>query len=499
MQINIAPPAQDTAADWLQYITALWNDMDNTNRKMASKKVVDYYKNKQRPYLEQALRKIYTDPHSYITKRKWTENITKQIIDALAQCYSCKVKRSVPPIGKRASKLLNDKVFQGINKRMRNANKWLVLEKTTLLYARWNSKYQRVDYRSYHQYEFDIVVDPDSAENELLAVILSDFKPLEDANVIVYTPNNTYWFKGRDLKRHTPHNLGILPFVVLHAEDPGFEDYLEPDTHLINSNLEINVAISNLLNIHQNQAHAIPVVIMPAEIPVAGIDDSNPNTGIISDTETDRRLDINDVNKALVMHHGDGGEAPDFKYVSPQVNFAGAIDTIRYVVNSLAQTYGVDNGIFNIDVSGNPATVFHVNEKRREAIVGDLQSVFIDAEKELFDKAYMLARMSDTAVPELNTQDFIVEFISDANIVNQLSSSDVAKLHELDLIDQIEVIRHHYGDKSRAEAEAFIQEMIEAEQRITELREELMPKPPPPPVLTPQMMENTEEESEENQ
>lgn len=494
MQINVAPPSEDTTVAWINYIHALWDDPENTKRKEASKLVVDYYKNNQRRYLESELKRIYTDPHSYAMKRKWTQNITKQIIDALAQCYSCKVKRVVPNLGKRNSEALSQKVFTGINKKMRNANKWLVLERSTLLFARWNSTHSRVDYRSYHQFEFDVVTDPSNPDGELMAVILSDFKPLKDANIVIYTPNRVYQFKGKELRSLNEHNLGVLPFVLLHAEDPGFEDYLDPDLQLANSNLEINVAISNLLNIHQNQAHAVPVLTVPAELPPAGIDDANPDYGIAYSQESDRRLDIDDPDKALVLQHGDGGETPDFKYVTPQVNFDGAVSTIKYVVNSLAQTYGVDNGIFNIEVSGNPATVFHVNEKRREAIVGDLQSVFMDAEKSLFKAAYRLASQADSSIPDLDPETFFVEFVSDASIVNQLNSGDINALWKDGAIDQVELVRHHYGDKSRAEAEAFIEEMLQAEARIKEIREKLMPAP----VMVPGQPNSPEPEESEN-
>ena len=473
MQINIPNPANDSPSEWSKYILALWNDHENSVRKSESKRVVDYYRNKQRAYLDQALRSIYTDPTSLKSKRRWSQNVTKQIVDALAQCYSCKVKRDIPKVGKKASKLLNEKLFQGINKKMRQANKWLVVERTTLLFSRWSAKKQRIDYRTYHQFEFDIVVNQDSADQDLQGVLLSDFgKELSDTTIVIYTHNNTYWFKGDKLQRVINHDLDILPFVILHAEDPGFDDYLDPDSQLADSNLEINLAISNLLNILQNQAHAVPVLTLPAEMPMAGIDDSNPNSGHPTQVESDRRIDIHDPDKALVLPMGDAGEVPDFKYVQPGSDFNGSIASIKYIQNSLAQTYGVDNGIFNIEVSGSPATVFHVNEKRREAIVGDLQEVFSDAEKELFDISYRLASMSDPSIPAIDVKTFTIDFVSDASIVEQMQSGDVAKLHEQGLIDHVEVIRSHYGDQSRTEAEAFITEMVETEKRINSIKEE---------------------------
>lgn len=117
MQIKLSPPRNDTAADWSAYLRELDNDKENTARKDASLQVVNYYKNKQLSYLEAALRRIYTDPHSYHMKRKWTQNITKQVVDALAQCYACKVKRSVPKLGKKAAKTLDQKYSKVLTRR----------------------------------------------------------------------------------------------------------------------------------------------------------------------------------------------------------------------------------------------------------------------------------------------------------------------------------------------------------------------------------------------
>lgn len=472
MQINIVPPINDTAEAWSAYIKELWESAENHNRKRDSKIAVDYYNNKQLPYLEKELRRIFTDPASYATKRKFTKNVTKQIIDALAQCYSCKVKRSVSGLGKKASKVLDEKVFQGLNKAMRNANKWLVLERTTLLYGRWNQKKERITYRSYHQFQFDLVYKPNS-DRELMAVILSDYKPLKDARIWVYTENNTYLFFGDEVKSQLNHNNNVLPFTVLYAEDPGFNDYLDPDINLANSNLEINIAISNLLNMQHHQTHAVPVFVLPPEVPMAGVDDANPDLGVARQIEGDRRIDINDLNKALVLTRGEDGSDTDFKYVSPSADFQGSIESIRFAINSLAQTYGVDNGIFDIDVSGNPATVFHVNEKRRQAIVGDLQSAFTDAEKDLFSSVYRLSQLSSTEIPSLDVDRFLVEFISDASIVEQLSSGDVVNLYNAGLIDEVEVIRHHYGEYSRTEAVAFIEMMINQRKKLEELKSQI--------------------------
>ena len=478
MQIRTAPPASNNAASWAEYIKEIWEDKDNIRRKRDSKLVVDYYRYKQRQDLEEALKKIYS-PESFVMKRKWTHNYTKQIIDALAQCYNSRVTRELNKEGLSDEEKddVNALLFAGLNKAMANSNKWLLLERTTLMFARWSNKKQHMVYLSYNQYQFDLVFDPESDDKDLLAVILSDYRRLEEGcRITVYTKNKTFSFVGEELQYEKVHNIGVLPFVVMYAEDPSFEDYLEPLIELVNANLELNIAQSNMLNILQSQAHGLLVLKMPNEQNFQGIDDANPDDSHPTDIEGDRRIDTHDPNKVVELHYGLDGEEPKLESIPHHADFTGALDTVRFLANSLANSMGLDHGVFEVQVSTNPATVFHINEKRRQAIIGDYQSIFVDAERELFEKALFLARKSVMVLPDVQKRDFVVEFSPERAMVDKMDSADVTNLRQLGLIDSIEAVKHHYGSLSRDDAKAFIKKMVEDELEIRDDLEKLKPK-----------------------
>jgi len=78
---------------------------------------VDYYRYKQFEYLQNELKKIYS-PASFRMKRKWTQNYTKQIIDALAQCYNSRVTREIndKSLSEENIQDIDNLVFAGLKK-----------------------------------------------------------------------------------------------------------------------------------------------------------------------------------------------------------------------------------------------------------------------------------------------------------------------------------------------------------------------------------------------
>jgi hypothetical protein len=242
---------------------------------------------------------------------------------------------------------------------------------------------------------------------------------------------------------------------------------------LTNANLELNLAHSNLLNILQNQAHGILVLKTPSQEQFAGIDDGDPNRSHAEHIETDRRIDVHDPNKMVTLTYGINGEEPKLESLEQAADFAGAVESIRFLANSLANTMGLDHGVFEVQVSTNPATVFHINEKRRQAIVQEYQSIFIDAERELFTKSYKVAKLSDPSIADIDTKTYSVEFSPEKAIVSNMTSKDVLDLKAAGIIDTIEAIRQHYGSLSRTEAFEFLEEMVEDEQQVRKVLEKL--------------------------
>ena len=483
MQNKIVAPTENSAEEWARYVKGLWNDDDNSKRKAESKVVIDYYRSKQMSYLETELKKIFTDMRSYNRKRKWTQNYTKQIIDSLAQCYNSRVRREINgELDGEQQEDIKRLLFMGLNNAMSNVNKWLILERTALVFARWSEKKSRMVYKSYHQFQFDLIYDPDSDDKELLAVILSDYRSLEDSNIFIYTKDKTFTFRGEHLVKQVDHNLGVLPFVVLYAEDPGFEDYLDPMIELSQANLELNIAQSNLLNVLQSQAHGTMVLTSLAEQDFSGIDDGDPNNPSSSGLEGDRRIDLHDPDKLVELTMSPDGDKPELSTLQHEADFTGALDTIRFLANSLANSMGLDHGVFEVQVSTNPATVFHINEKRRQAIIGDYQSIFVDAERELFEKSLAITRRANVVLPVLAVEDYVIEFSPERAMVDKMGSTDVVNLRDAGVIDTIETVKHHYGSLNRDEAMKFIIQMAEDEVKVQELLAAAGLKPATEPV-----------------
>lgn len=481
MQINIAVPSSDSAAEWLVYIKALWESKGNESRKAAAREVYDYYRNNQRGYLETELASIYSDPNSLKFKRKWTDNVTKRIVDSLAQVYSAKTKRSIAKKSK-VTKKVESLMWGDKDRAMAEAERWTILERTTLVMSKYSNKTETIMYKNFHQFEFD-VIQTGSDEKTLQAVILSDFKQLDSANVVVYTNNNTYRFWGGKLIEEINHNLGMLPFVLIHAEDPGFEDYLEPDIGLARSNLEVNIMDSNLLNVVQTQSHGILVMKLPAESAAPFASDADQNDGGGNNAaEGDIRLDIHDANKAVIqMHYGDGGEEPKLETLQFGADIPGIIMAIDSVKNNLGKSYGVEiaDTSLNATTGALTATSVWITEKRRRAIQKANEYIFAMAERELFEIAYKQLQMIDRSLPEVDSKSFSVDYINQTSLLDDASIKDMLELKASGDITRVEVIQSLQPSLSEEDSLAKIKTMIENEAKIQEFEESANPAPEP--------------------
>jgi len=471
MQNNIPIPLGDTAQEWQKYITLLWQDQAEMDRKRKSKEVIDYYKNKQRGYLEQELKNIYSDTNSLRFKRKITCNLTKQLVDALAQVYATSVKRTSGK--KRLDALFREKLWANEDRIMSLSERMAQLERTTVVMSRWSDTKQHVVYSNYKQYEFSLVYDAID-EKQLLAVILSDYHAFDKAKIIVYTHNNTYHFLGGKLTNQINHNLNILPFVVINIEDPGFEDYLEPDTELVNANLEMNVMISNLLNVVQTQAHGILVIKLGAENPELGSSDANPNiSGGNELIEKDRRLDTHDVNKSVIkMYYDAEGREPKAEALQFEADIEGIIKAIECVADYIGNGYNVEIDL-SVNTAGGEATATYVRitEDKRKAILKEREYIFRDAEKELFNIASQQLKLAEPNTPETNPEDFTVEYIDQTSALEHAKIDDLLKLRNQPISD-VEIAKALYPSIDDAEAMEKVKRWIEQQNELNGLKQE---------------------------
>lgn len=307
MQIQIEPPTEDTADAWKKYIKLLRDDKNNVIRKQQSKVIADFYKDKQEGYLIDEMLRIYNDDISVRRHRKWTQPVTRFVVDSLATTYSGEIKREISftdqkEIFKKNKKLnklsenqrnkiyasekevktiLEDKVFDGLNTIMAQANKHLISDRTVLLWAYYSQKEDRIKCQVFRQYQFDLVYTYDeNQEKELFAVIFSEFgKAPEKTKTWVYTVDYKYEFLGDILQGDAPQKqeLGFMPFVIVNElELDNDEDYLDPGYDLVRGNQALNFAYSDLLHLLHRQSHGILTLTHPTDASSVGMGMANP-------------------------------------------------------------------------------------------------------------------------------------------------------------------------------------------------------------------------------
>jgi hypothetical protein len=125
MQIEIKAPLADNANEWSTYLKEIHESPANRLRKERSWIVKDYYEDagKQQVYLEAEMRRLFTDIKY---KRKWTQPVTKLVVDALAVTYSGIVKRDTQEVDEETKKTLHSVFFKNLDSVMSTANKMLV-------------------------------------------------------------------------------------------------------------------------------------------------------------------------------------------------------------------------------------------------------------------------------------------------------------------------------------------------------------------------------------
>lgn len=125
MQIEIKAPLADNANEWSTYLKEIHESPANRLRKERSWIVKDYYEDagKQQVYLEAEMRRLFTDIKY---KRKWTQPVTKLVVDALAVTYSGIVKRDTQEVDEETKRTLHSVFFKNLDSVMSTANKMLV-------------------------------------------------------------------------------------------------------------------------------------------------------------------------------------------------------------------------------------------------------------------------------------------------------------------------------------------------------------------------------------
>jgi hypothetical protein len=469
MQIRIPVPSINSANEWAQYLEDISKDEANVKRKSDSRILVDYYNGKQLPYLEDELSKIHTDPKTLQTVRKITTNVTKFVLDNIGTTYSGIVKRTLDIDSSTTSTMF----WEGLDEVLAMANRIISGERTLLVRADWSPLKQKVAYTLLHQYQFDLVYDPNSKDRQVLAVIVSDYKPrnFDKTRFFVYTNEKYYEFLGSKLVNEN-EGVEFLPFCIIHSEPlPIDEDYLNPDMELVNANLQINVAISSLAHLLFRQSHGILHLKLPEDhaMPPADSSDQLGSTSGNAISAKPKPFIKLSPDYLLTTYMNAQGHSPDLSYVSQNPEFQGIIATIRFLLEGIATNRGLPPDTFGIGAGSGTATEFWVKEKRLKGLQKQLEATFETAEKELFQ---VDIKISDSEKVKLdagiNAAILDVQYIKDEPLIANLTTADLLSLQENGLIDRVEALRVLYPHLTREELENKIIEMAKSEARINE-------------------------------
>jgi hypothetical protein len=330
-------------------------------------------------------------------------------------------------------------------------------ERTIVVQPYFSQKYKRINYNFFHQYQFDLVFDYSTPDKELIAVITSDYKDdFDKTKWLVYTKNNKYTFTGSELVSQENHNLNFLPFVVVYEHKPDIDcDYIDPIYAYVEGNLQINLALSDMLNLLQKQAHGILTLTVPDDVAPPGEPASTPGTEQRGpgDGRAVLRTGFDDV---VVLQQNQMGHAADLKYVEQNPNFDPGINVIKTYLSLYASNAGLpsDSLELSIQTSTSTATEVYLKENRTKQALQQQTAVLTEAEKELFDINIRLLDIAGipTKLPKGTTsKDFHIEFVRQSAIQN-MTVADVNLAYQSGVLDKAEFFRFMFPSYTRQEA-----------------------------------------------
>jgi len=474
-----------TSIEWSRYFKKIFDDKSNQQRKFESKLFSEYYDGvSQKDLLTQEMNRIFENKKSIASKRKITQNITKAVVDAMALSYGGIVKRNVAKLGNKQQETVADTLWSDINSKMSSANRLLVGQRTVLLQAYWSQKHSKVKYACFPQYQFDIIFDEDSEERELSAVIISDYKPndFDNTNYKIYTKDTFFRFTGHNLKEEIQHNNNFLPFVLAYAQEPGLDvEYLSPLNDLVNANLELNLALSGLLHLLHRQAHGVMVLTTYDAFSGMGhIDGNASSTSGNNVSQLDRHIQTG-VDKVVHLKGSPADtKAPSLSYVQQNPNFIEAIEVIKHMLSSISLSLGLPADTLQLEVTGGgmSATEFYIKDRRTRNLIQHYSTIFTNVETELFEKGLLIAEKEMQLPSKVSSKNFSIEFHHEEPLSKKLTSQESLSLFEKGIIDEVEVIRHIYSHLNRPEAEAFLKQMQDSQNKLDQAKVQ-EPEPAP--------------------
>ena len=236
---------------------------------------LNYYYGHQVEIVKTALRKRF--PATYSLMKERLINETRRFIKSMSKVYHRPPLRFLwsPMRGERVTDPLVVNAFHTLlrrskyNRQLKKCNELTNLCWTTFQHYWYNDARQRVEVSIIPPSRLDVLQslnDPLNLQADDVAVVIERPNPTDtvwQANQLRYT----WWDKfevqefdsdGR-LLRWAPNPYGLLPFTVVHAEEPDDELYHRGGDDLTNCNDAINTLITDLVHSISNQAYGQPI------------------------------------------------------------------------------------------------------------------------------------------------------------------------------------------------------------------------------------------------
>lgn len=230
-------------------------DTTNTLRKTEAAKRLNFFHDSQLTRLDEQLNELFADPSSMI---KVALNITKKVINNLAQVYQQPPKRTIE--GSEKDQELYTALLEGaaLNTKMKQAQRYTKLLKTILLRPVWRNNSLQLDILTGNLLDVITGESPEILES----VIVTDYGTTDKIEDIEYSLWTKETFQRLDYRGFTlneqPNPYKVLPFIPVFDYPPISSSFwLEGLEDLISQQEALNIKLSDLMYLIQNQSYGV--------------------------------------------------------------------------------------------------------------------------------------------------------------------------------------------------------------------------------------------------
>lgn len=304
-------------------------------------------------------------------------NMLQKIVKQRASIYRNYPKRSVAG----ADEALFNEAYRDISAdvRLGRANKVFKNSRQAFLYVVLkNGKLKSKVFCKHH-----VFVEHEDGEPISYVIIGGDISKPESTLLTVWQKNANFNMdgNGKVLSNDTATALsGRLPFIDISDEDEKeFSFYVKSDPALLEFTIEFNAIMSDLLYILRQQGFAVGVISGPKEA-LNNISEITVGPSTFIKLPTDFKIDEGDSDSKAA--------AVDMKFINPNPNLTGSIETISALLSAFLTSLGVDPNTISFKGEGNS---FASGWERLLALIEKFEAtkddfeVFYRVEYELFD------------------------------------------------------------------------------------------------------------------